>query len=135
MRIEDKIEEIELYLNELADIVPDSFQAYSSNFKDRAACERYFEKIILAVTDLAFLIIKEKNFKTPEEDKESFDILNKEKVISEDLANKLKEARGMRNIISHQYGNVDDEVVFESLTSELEKDVLQFLENIKKTFE
>lgn len=131
MRIKDKIKEIETYLTELLSIIPKDFQDYIADLKTKAACERYSEKIIGAVVDLAFLIIKEKGLKVPEEDKEAFDILAEEKIISEDLATKLKDAKGMRNIISHQYGNIDDEIIFESITKELERDVREFLENMK----
>ena len=41
MRVLDKIEEIEAYLSELEDIMPDNFQEYK-NIKTKAACERYF---------------------------------------------------------------------------------------------
>lgn len=131
-KIKDKIKEIEKYLNELESIIPPNFEEYTQNFEKKAACERYFEKIIEAVIDLAFLIIKEKSLKIPEEDKETFDILTEEEIISKDLATKLKDAKGMRNIISHQYGTVDDEIVFESITEELKKDVRNFIKNIKK---
>lgn len=89
-------------------------------------------KIIEAIVDLAFLVIKEKGFRTPEEDKEAFDILAEEKIISEQLAQKLKEAKGMRNIIAHEYGRVDDRIVFESITEELVRDAKEFLKNIRK---
>ena len=50
MRIKDKAREIETYLNELVDIIPNSFEEYKEK-KTKAACERYFEVIIEAVTD------------------------------------------------------------------------------------
>ena len=74
MRIKDKIKEIEGYLSELSEIMPGNFEEYKE-IKNKAACERYFEKIIEAVIDLSFLIIKDKNLRIPEEDKEAFDIL------------------------------------------------------------
>ncbi|MAH03694.1 hypothetical protein CMI39_03325 [Candidatus Pacearchaeota archaeon] len=130
MRINDKIEEVENYLSELLDILPNNFDEYKE-IKTKAACERYFEKIIGAVIDLAFLIIKEKGMKIPEEDKEAFEILLAERIISEQLSERLKEAKGMRNLIAHQYGNIDDEIVFNSIKEELEKDVNGFIKNIK----
>mgnify|MGYP001582745558 FL=1 len=132
MRIKDKIKEIEGYLAELNEIAPTEFQDYINDIKTKAACERYFEKIIEAVVDLAFLIIKDKGFKVPEEDKEAFDILVHEEVISKLLAIKLKDAKGMRNIIAHEYGKIDDKIVFESITEDLEKDVRDFVESIIK---
>jgi len=131
-KIKDKIKEIEKYLNELDFIIPSSFEQYKINFEKRAACERYFEKITEAVIDLAYLIIKEEGFKMPEEDKETFDILAKEEKITKELAIRLKDAKGMRNIISHQYGQVDDEIVFDSITEELGSDVKEFINTVKR---
>ncbi|MEK6951775.1 MAG: hypothetical protein AABX29_02060 [Nanoarchaeota archaeon] len=53
-RIEEKIDEIENYLEELLTIIPDNLDVYLKDFKTKAACERYFEKIIEATVDLAF---------------------------------------------------------------------------------
>ena len=131
-RIKDKIKEIEQYLEELEEIKPSTFREYRRNFKTRAACERYMEKIIEAVIDLAFLAIKEKALALPEDDKEAFDILAKGGIIGESLATKLKEAKGMRNILAHQYGRVDDELVFASINEELNRDVTDFVRAIKK---
>ena len=131
MRINDKIKGVENYLSELLEIMPRDFQEYK-DIKTKAACERYFELIIEAVVDLSFLVIKEKGLKIPEEDKQAFEILADENIITEQLSEKLKEAKGMRNLIAHEYGGIDDELVFESITQELEKDVSEFIELIKK---
>jgi len=130
-RIKDKKEEIHNYLDELEKIVPEDFEEYKNNHLVKAACERYFEKIMNAVTDLGFIIIKENKLRVPEEEKELFDILEQENIVNKELARKLKEARGMRNIIAHQYGKINDEIVFEAITSELIKDVGEFLDLLK----
>ncbi|MDD5132840.1 MAG: DUF86 domain-containing protein [Candidatus Nanoarchaeia archaeon] len=131
-RINEKIEEIEKYLNELMGIVPDDFEEYKLNLEKKAACERYFEKVVEAVVDLTFLVIKEKKLKIPEGDKEAFDILFKKGLILKDLAENLKEAKGMRNILAHEYGKVDDKLVFQSITKELEDDVKEFINLIER---
>lgn len=131
MRVKDKIKEIEDYLSELVEIVPRRFQDYTQDLKTKAACERYFEKIIEATIDLAFLVIKDKGLRVPEEDKEAFDILAEERLISKELAERLKDAKGMRNIIAHEYGKIDDRIIFESITKELKKDTREFIKNVK----
>jgi uncharacterized protein YutE (UPF0331/DUF86 family) len=132
MRAKDKIAELQNYLTELAEFMPKDFKEYLKDVKTKAACERYFEKIIEAAVDLAFIIIKDKGLKVPEDDKESFDVLANDKMITPDLASRLKDAKGMRNIIAHQYGTVDDEMVFHSITEELVKDVSEFISLCKK---
>jgi len=131
MRIKDKIKEIEGYISELDEIIPKNFSDYKNNLKTKAACERYFEKITEAVTDLAFLIIKDKRYRIPEDDKEAFDIISEEKIISKELAKTLKEAKGMRNIVAHQYGKIDDRLIFQSITKELKSDVKSMIKSIK----
>ena len=62
-RIKEKIDEIEQFLEELENSLPKDFDEYKTDYKLRAIGERYFEKIIEGVIDLAFFIIKEKNSK------------------------------------------------------------------------
>lgn len=121
-RISDKIEEIEKFLEELESSLPTSFEEYKQNYRIRAISERYFEKIVKAIIDLAFIIVKEKNFKQPEYEKQVFDILADNNTISQKLSKRLQDAKGMRNIIAHEYGKIDDEMVFESITQEIIRD-------------
>ncbi len=130
-RLKDKISELENYLKELDSIKPKTFAAYERDLKTKAACERYFEKITEALVDLAFLVIKDKGLKMPEDDKETFSILCEGKVISSDLSRRLREAKGMRNLITHEYGSVDDRIVFHSITAEIETDAKEFLKYIR----
>ena len=131
-RIKDKIEEIENLVSQLQEILPDSLDIYIRNFEKRAACERYFETIIESVVDLSFLLIKFKKMKIPQEDTEAFLILAEKGIISKNLAERFRQAKGMRNILAHEYGKVDNELVFEAITSELLSDVREFLKEINK---
>lgn len=132
-KIGDKIKEIEQYLNEFKEIIPKDFESYIGNLKDKAACERYFEKIVEAAVDLSFQIIKERKLEIPDDDKKSFDILTKYGIITSKITVKLKEAKGMRNLLAHEYGKVDDNIVFESLNDGLFTDMEEFLRQVKKS--
>jgi len=44
----------------------------------------------------------------------------------------MKQAKGMRNIIAHEYGTIDDEIVFETITREIIKDTREFLNELDK---
>lgn len=131
-RIDDKIKEVEELLSELDLVKANSVEQYLADIKTRAACERYFEKIIEAVIDLSFLVIKEKKFKEPKEDEDALKILAENKIIEENLYSRLRNARGMRNFIIHQYEKINDELVYEAITKDLEKDVNEFLEDIRR---
>ena len=131
-RLADKIAEIEKYLEELETIIPETLDEYISSLEKKAACERYFEKIVEAITDLAFLIIKLKKLKIPEDDVDAFNILLKNKIIDEAISKKLKDAKGMRNIIAHQYGKIDDELVYDAITEKIRKDASEFVKKAEK---
>jgi len=134
-RIKNKVEELERCMEELARIRPDTFDQYELDVKTKAACERYFEKVVENIVDIGFLVIKAENLPTPEEDKEAFSILDRASIIEPVLAKRLKEAKGMRNIIAHQYGEVDDELVFAAVKEELKHDAQAFILAIRKFME
>lgn len=131
-RVKDKINEIEKHLDELAEIKPDNIEEYIKDLKTKAACERYAEVIIEAIIDLAFLIIKDKKLPSPESDLHAFDILSQNKIIANELAVKLQDAKRMRNILAHEYGEVDDEIVFHAIKEEIERDAREFIESVKE---
>jgi len=130
-RINDKLIEIEKYLEELSEIMPNNFEEYQRNFEKKAACERYFEKIIESVIDLCFILAKDRNLKMPEDEDNIFTILFQEKIISERLLKNLKDAKGMRNFIIHQYGKINDELVFEAIKEKLINDIEEFINFIE----
>lgn len=130
-RINDKIEEIKKFLKELSEIVPKSLEEYKKDFKTKAACERYAEKIIEATVDLTYLVIKEKKLTFPEDEDSSFAIISKQQIISKELSKKLIKAKGMRNFIAHQYGIIDDSKVYKSVKDEFNEDINEFINSIK----
>jgi len=129
-RINEKIQDIRKYLDELNSVLSVTLEEYLRDFKIRNIYERQFEKIIEAIIDMIFLIIRKEGFKIPDNEDNSFEILSKEKVISKVLTKKLKSAKGMRNIIVHEYGKIDDVLVYMAVTEELEKDVEEFIKTI-----
>tara|TARA_Y100000310_G_C20661242_1_gene804917 strand:+ start:1239 stop:1649 length:411 start_codon:yes stop_codon:yes gene_type:complete len=129
-RINDKIKNIEEYLDQLKDAIPSNIEEYKKNTLERAACERFFEKIIESIIDLAFLTIKSKKLELPEDEVDAFRILENHKIITNELCTKLKLAKGMRNFIAHQYDKIDDELVFDSIKNNLENDIKDFIKAI-----
>jgi len=130
-RINDKVDELKQFLDELKSIIPSSYNEYSENLEKKAACERYFEKIVESIISISNLICKRERFEI-EDISKSLSILAENKIINNHLLQKLKNAKGMRNIIAHKYGEVDDLIVFESVTKELINDSKEFIKQIKE---
>jgi len=127
----DKIVEIEGYLKSLRSFLPENFEKYISDGKSRMACERCFEKVIEAVVDLAFLVIKERSFKNPDYTREAFEILSEKGLICGELSLSLGKAKSMRNWLAHRYGKVDDKKVFDATKNKLFNDVEEFVEAVR----
>ena len=58
-RINDKILEIGNFREQLFEMIPENIELedYKRDLKTKAICERYSEKIIEAIEDLAFLVV------------------------------------------------------------------------------
>ena len=63
--------------------------------------------------------------------KQSLVFCKKKEIIDKELAIKLKEAKGMRNILAHEYGEVDNSVVYSAVKDELHVDIEKFIISIK----
>ena len=131
-RLKDKVGECRQYLAELADIVPKSFEDYVDN-KTKAACERYAERIIECLVVLAFVLVKKEKLGIPKDDADAFRILANKKIVPQVLAERLVQAKGMRNVIIHSYSTVNDELVYGAVKGELPRDAEEFLKAVEKT--
>lgn len=75
--------------------------------------------------DLANLVIKERKLGIPNESRESFSRLEKAALISQDLCERLQRMVGFRNIVIHEYQQVDMGIVQTIIESGLD-DLLTF---------
>ena len=130
-RIDEKIEEIEKYLEQIYSWLPEEFEEYMADTKSRAACEKNFEVISEYILDIAIYFIRLKKFRIPNDDESTFKILAEESIISNILCKKMIAMRGMRNFIAHRYGEVDNLEVFDSFQEEFRDDTEEFLNSIK----
>lgn len=130
-RAEEKLHEIEALCGEFVGFAPSSLEAYLNDKVLKAACERYVERIVEGMTDLAFMVIRSGRFRVPEDDRDAFSVLAEEGVISDELCQRLRQAKGMRNILAHQYARVDDSIVFRAITTELLADTGRFVQAVR----
>jgi len=130
-RILAKIDELDTYLNELVQIIPATFEEYEQVEKKRA-CERLLQLCIECVIDVCRLFVSVLILGLPSEENYLFDKMLKKKILSKEMNSLLKEMRGFRNILVHEYAAVDDELVFKTMKEKLDdfkkfkKEVLDF---------
>ena len=114
-RILSKIDELRSYLRELRSIAPKDYLVYISSIEKKRACERLLQIMIECVIDICLLLVKGLELGLPSDESDVFEKLRKNKVIDEEMEEKLKQMKGFRNILVHRYGEIDDEIVFENL--------------------
>ena len=129
LRIKDKLKELEKLVVEFENIIPQYFQEYEKDNIIKAACERYFERVSESIFDICKLLIKNEGVTIKDNEAETLFSL---KIIGVVFKDKLKRIKGMRNLIIHQYGEVDDELMFESIKNKLLKDTKEFIELVNE---
>jgi len=117
-RILGKIDQLEGYLRELRTIVPQDFAAYQKVEK-RRACERLLQLSIEAVIDVCHLLVTGLRLGIPAEEDDLFEKLEAAGVISPQTRETLREMKGFRNILVHEYARIDDRMVYEVARSRL----------------
>ena len=131
-RILAKIDQLDAYIAELQEIAPSSFVEYQRVEKKRG-CERLLQVSIEVVIDICNLLVSGLRLGLPAEEEDLFRKLLKAGVMSKEMGEKLREMRGFRNILVHEYAQVDDRLIYEAVKTKLEdfalfrRDVLAYL--------
>ena len=118
-RILAKIDQLDAYIAELQEIAPKSFAEYQQVEKKRA-CERLLQVSIEVAIDICNRFVSGLRLGLPAEEEDLFRKLLKAGVISKEMGEKLREMRGFRNILVHEYAQVDDRLVYEAVKTKLE---------------
>lgn len=133
-KILSKIDQIDLYLEEIEKIKPIDYEEYKRSIEKKRACERLLQISIEAVIDISYIIVSNLRLGIPSDEDILFEKLKEEEIISEKVFIMLKNMKGFRNILVHKYGEVEDEKVFENLDNlndfeKFKQEILKFLKN------
>jgi uncharacterized protein YutE (UPF0331/DUF86 family) len=135
-RILSKLDELNSYLVELEEVMPKNYEGYVNSIEKKRSCERLLHISVECVIDVCSLMVKGLRLGLPSGEEDLFERLERKKIISGRMKEKLKLMRGFRNVLVHRYGEVDDELVFENLKSiedfkDFSKEVTSFLKTGK----
>ena len=117
-RLLAKIDVLDRYLKELREILPASIEEYKK-IEKRRACERLLQVSIKCVIDICGLIVIGLRLGLPAEEDDLFEKLQQAGIITSSRKESLKQMKGFRNILVHEYGHVDDMIVYEILQNNL----------------
>lgn len=96
-----------------------SFQVYLDNKMLRRAVERALQVAAEACLDIGRRLIALEGFRYPEDNKDVFQVLQEERVVSQELLPSLVDMARFRNLIVHDYAKIDDAKVYAILTKRL----------------
>ncbi|HVS63471.1 MAG TPA: DUF86 domain-containing protein [Thermoanaerobaculia bacterium] len=81
--------------------------------------ERYLHLAVEAALDLANHWIADQQLGSPEVNRDSFTVLEKAGELPADLAERLRGWAGFRNILVHEYLDIDHSISFQAIREEL----------------
>ena len=128
-RIRDKLSELQSYLIELEEDIPDSMDEYLEHRITKRACERTFQLACEDVLDICNLIIAGRGFMLPKDNRDAIGKLTENQIIPDKLSSRLQDMVSFRNLLVHRYGKVDDNRVYVHLKEETD-DLYKFIEVI-----
>jgi len=110
-RLLSKLDQLDGYLTELRSVAPATLAEYLAVEKKRA-CERLLQVSIEAVIDVCALLVSGLRLGLPGNEDDLFEKLARRGVVSPGIAGTLRRLKGLRNLLVHEYGRIDDELVF-----------------------
>ena len=117
-RVLAKLEEFQGYLDELRALVPANLAQYR-NTPTKRACERLLQLCVESTIDISKKLVIGNKLGIPSDEADVFEKLRQADILSADMLVLLKKMRGVRNILVHEYTDVDDELIMEVIMRHL----------------
>ena len=124
----EKINHIEKRVSEFEEWKVEFFE----DEKTKLACYKAIQEAIEACLDVVAMIVKDYGM-LPKDDYRNIELIE-DKVISNELANALKELNGLRNRIVHEYNGLNDEIAMRSIEN-LIPSINEFLDQVREWLE
>lgn len=99
----------------------------------QAIVERRLQLSIQVCIDIASYLIAQLGLQSPDEPQNVFDVLGKERIISTGLANRMVGMVRFRNILVHDYLDIDSALVYQHLSDRID-DFEHFAQEISASF-
>ena len=115
-----KISSLDDYLKQVSEFSGVTIDEYRSDWKTQRIVERTLQMMIETSADIANHIISDKKMRVPASYSDTFRVLVENDVIDRDLFSILDKMAKFRNIVVHQYEDVDAEIVIVILKKHLD---------------
>jgi len=116
----DKLRHINEYTDDLKQMRGMDKESYIGDTVTQRAVERTFMNLIQSCIDLAQHIRAAEDLEPTGTSKQEVEALENAEILSPETQEKMEEAVGFRNILAHQYGDVNHDVVYDVLHNDLQ---------------
>lgn len=106
-----KLSELETYLKQIREYSGITLSEYQGDWKTQRIVERTLQMMIETCVDIAGHIVSDKGMRAPTGYADTFRVLLESKIISPDLCRSMEKMTKFRNVVVHQYEQVDGEIV------------------------
>ncbi|MGV9200085.1 MAG: type VII toxin-antitoxin system HepT family RNase toxin [Promethearchaeia archaeon] len=127
--INSRISKLREYLNILRELKHEPKKDFTEDYKIYGLAERYLHLSIECVLDIGNHIVSRLELKKPEAYQDILIILGKNAILPKEFAEKIAKMEGLRNILIHNYLEINREIVYQHLQEDL-SDFDKFLKYI-----
>ncbi|WP_415379942.1 type VII toxin-antitoxin system HepT family RNase toxin [Halosimplex sp. TS25] len=117
--VADKLRHINEYTRDLEEMRGLSKAEYVEDVVIQRAVERTLMNLIQACIDLAQHVRAAEDLEPSGTAKQEIEAIGTADIISTETQERLEEAVGFRNVLAHRYGDVDHDVVYDVLHTDL----------------
>jgi uncharacterized protein YutE (UPF0331/DUF86 family) len=114
-----KLDSLSLYTRQLAEFRGVSLEEYARDWKVQRIVERTLQMAVEICADIADHIISDEGLRAPTSVADAFTVLRETAIVSETLHGALVKMAKFRNVVVHQYDEVNAEIVIAILTRHL----------------
>ncbi len=118
-RVFKKIKEIEENLDLISKNLPESTEKFKKMGLVKDGIYKRLEFCIKNIIDIFFMVYSDKDLGIPADEEDILNKLKKEKIFSKEIIKLVKDMKGLRNLLVHKYGEIDDDLVYDLLTERL----------------
>ncbi|MEK6657328.1 MAG: DUF86 domain-containing protein [Nitrospirota bacterium] len=132
-KIAKRISEIQAAIDHLRKYTELDVKEFISNDEQVAAAKYHLLIMIEGCISICTHISTKALHKVPEGYSACFDILTNHNIIDSELGNRLQKMTGFRNLLIHQYWEIDNQKVYRFIKSDIE-DVISYIKVIGQKY-
>ncbi len=125
-----KLARMNMYLEKLKPIAQKKISDYKEDFYLKSSAERLIQLVVECASDINNHVVVETKRRPPEDYGLAFIRASEAGLISRELAERLKGSAAMRNILVHEYMDIDDDKVFKAIPLAL-KDYKEYMAQVE----